>query len=159
VSLVDPAVSSVTFQSEPIAQCWVEAIPLMVENHAETGVPSKHHKFAPNRAQFERLDELGFLRVFTARKAGKLVGYSVFLVMPPLNYPDDLFAICHVAYVAPEIRGTYSSGKYFIWVEAQLEHEGVTDIGRQSTERFDVSETYKHFGYTKSETVWHRSVR
>ena len=157
--MAEKATSSVTFQSESIEAAWDEAIPLMVENHFETGIESKHSRFSPNRAQFERLDELGFLRVYTARKSGKLVGYSVFLVMPPLNYPDDLFAICHVAYVSPEIRGTFSSGKYFIWVEHQLEREGVTDIGRQSTERFDVSETYKNFGYVKSETVWHRSIR
>lgn len=150
-------VQACIFLRERIKDCWDEAVPLMEANHRLAGLADHPRRFAPARALFETLEDRGALRLFTARQAGKLVGYAVFLVNPPLNHPDDVFAICHVAYMVPELHG-FASGRFMLWQDAELARENVSKIIRSSTERFPVDKTYEHMGYSKGETLWAKDV-
>jgi hypothetical protein len=113
------------FASEPLSACFDEAVPLMHANNAETGA---YHvgEFSPNKEKLLAMENAGVLRVFTARKGGKLIGYQVFFTLFGINYPDVLNAVCHVTYVAPEYRG-FTGAKFIYWVDEQLRKEGALE--------------------------------
>ena len=149
---VERAASTVSFQAEPLASCWDEAVPLMKANHAESGALSDY-MFAPALEKLRRLEECGFLRLFTARRLGKLIGYQLFVVLFGINYPDNLEATCHVAYMLPGNRG-FTAGKFLLWADAQLFREGVYSIARQSTVKHPLAGVYSKMGYRKVEENW-----
>ena len=144
--------STVSFQSESIASVWDEAIPLMAANHAETGALSDY-QFAPAREKLERLEAAGFTRLFTARRLGKLIGYQIFFTMFGINYPNQIEATCHAAYMLPGNRG-FTAGKFLFWADAQLFNEGVYSIARQSTVKHPLGKVYKRMGYRLVEENW-----
>lgn len=124
----------------------------MLANHRETGALAEWN-FAPAKLRLEQMENAGFLRLFTMRKDGVLVGYQLFFVLFGINYPDNLEATCHVAYVMPEHRG-FSAGKFLYWADDRLRREGVYSIARQSTEKHPLGEVYKRMGYWKVEENW-----
>lgn len=140
------------FQSESILSAWEDAIPLMIANQQETGA-FPHHKFAPAREKLERMENAGFLRCFTARRDGKLIGYQLFFILFSIDYPDNLEAISKAVYVSLEHRG-FTAGKFLYWVDAQLEREGISVIGRQSTTKHPMDKVYHRMGYRKVEELW-----
>ncbi len=149
---IAPTQGTVSFQSEALADCWQEAIPLMLANHAETGAFSDYH-FAPALEKLQRLEAAGFLRLYTARRLGALIGYQLFIVLFGINYPDNLEATCHVAYMTPGNRG-FTAGKFLLWADATLFREGVYSIARQSTVKHPLGTVYKRMGYRMVEENW-----
>lgn len=149
---VERAASTISFQAESLASVWDEALPLMRANHAETGALSDYH-FAPAFEKLKRLEECGFIRLYTARRLGKLIGYQLFVVLFGINYPDNLEATCHVAYMIPGCRG-FTAGKFLLWADDQLFHEGVYSIARQSTVKHPLAGVYHKMGYRKVEENW-----
>jgi hypothetical protein len=150
---VEAGKQTVTYQAEPIAQCWDEALPLMRDNYEETGFFLG--EFKPDFDKFKRMEDAGFVRIFTARNLGKLIGYQVFFVMFGLNCPKALMATCHVAYVVPFHRGRVGI-RFLHWVDQQLMIEGATSITRQSTVHRDLSRLYGRMHYHKVEESWTR---
>ncbi len=150
---VERTASTVTFQAEPLAAVWDEALPLMQANHRETGA-FQEWRFAPAKEKLERMEAAGFLRLFTARKEGKLIGYQLFFVLFSINYPDNLESTCHVAYIVPEERGTFAAGKFLLWADQTLIDEGVYSIARQSPMMRPLGDLYARMGYCKVEENW-----
>lgn len=150
------APSNVTFHAEPISSAWDEAQGLILANFTEVGGLDPK-KFAPKREQFERMDALGFMRCFTMRKLGRLVGYAIFVVMPTLNYPEITMATSHVVYVSPEHRGR-AAVRFIVWTDAMLEREGAHVIARQSPVKHDQGRTYLRMGYRQIEMTYIREV-
>ena len=124
----------------------------MRANHAETGALSDY-QFAPAKEKLERMEAAGFVRLYTARRLGKLIGYQLFLVIFGINYPGNLEATCHVAYMIPGSRG-FTAGKFLYWADEQLFHEGVYSIARQSTVKHPLGKVYKRMGYRLVEENW-----
>lgn len=149
---IAPTQGTVSFQAEPLDACWNEALPLMQANHSETGALSDYH-FAPAKEKLLRLEEAGFIRLYTARRLGKLIGYQLFIVLFGINYPDNLEATCHVAYMAPGNRG-FIAGKFLLWADQTLFDEGVYSIARQSTVKHPLGKVYGRMGYRLVEENW-----
>ena len=150
---VDAGKQTITFQSEPIEKCWDEALPLMRDNYEETGFWLG--EFNPDYEKLKRMEDMGFIRVYTFRSSGRLVGYQVFFVMFGINCPKALMATCHVSYVAPAHRG-FAALRFLKWVDQQLMIEGATSITRQSSIHRDLGKLYGRMGYHKSEESWTR---
>lgn len=151
---VERAASTVSFQAEALADVWAEAVPLIKANHSETGA-FYDERFAPSLEKLQSLEQMGFLRLFTARRLGKLIGYQLFIVLFGINYPDNLEATCHVAYMIPGCRG-FTAGKFLLWADAKLFDEGVSSIARQSTVKHPLAGVYAKMRYRKVEENWIR---
>lgn len=150
---VERQAGTVSFQAEALANCWDEALPLMRSNYEETG--TWQGEFNPDLQKLKRMEEAGFVRVFTARIQGKLVGYQVFFVMFGINHPAALMAVCHVAYVSPVYRGL-TAIKFLHWTDQQLLFEGTVSITRQSTVYHPLDKLYTRMKYHKIEECWMR---
>ena len=123
----------------------------MRDNYEETGFFLG--EFKPDYDKLKRLEDTGFLRTFTARDHGKLIGYQVFFVSFGINCPKALIAMCHVAFVAKSHRGL-TGIRFLQWADRQLMTEGATSISRQSTVHLDLSKLYSRMKYHKVEETW-----
>lgn len=136
---------------------WNEASDLIHANHAETGaLPAED--FAPNRDRYEAAEKMGVLRVHTARLAGKLVGYSVFLVGPHPDYPNVIFATNTVLFVAPEHRGR-GAFRFMLWQDEKHRDAGIDVVFRSVTVKHNYRRALEAMGYREEETKYFRDFR
>jgi GNAT superfamily N-acetyltransferase len=102
--LAETATRAVVIAEETLAQWWDEAQPLAREHWREIAsfldIP-----LAPNRAFYERVEAAGQLCLLSARADQRLVGYALFIVVPPPHYANSLQAQQDVFYVEPSARG------------------------------------------------------
>ena len=80
------------FALEALAQVKREAEPLLQQHYEEIALNKDKIKLNPDWRAYAELDKINALRVFTARKDGKLMGYFVVIVSKSLHYRDHLFA-------------------------------------------------------------------
>lgn len=113
-----------TFAVEPIDRLWSELWPLLEKHYSEVA----HYRdipLAPDKAGYFSAWSAGFLRCFTVRKGGRLVGYCAFFVKCNAHYVSSLQAVQDVLYLDPTIRGGRVALRFIRWIESRLRAEGV----------------------------------
>ena len=98
-----------------------EGLPLFVRHFRDVG----HYQdiaLAPDRETYIKLEQVGLLRVYTARAAGDLIGYAIFFVKPNIHYRHSLQAQQDVIYIQPESRGF--GADFIAWCDEQLKADG-----------------------------------
>ena len=74
------------------------------QQYAESAPDQNEVPLAVDWATYRTLEIAGILRLLAAHRAGALVGYAAFLVMPHLMYSRTLHAMNDSIYVAPRGR-------------------------------------------------------
>jgi len=151
-----PTHTALTFSRELVSEVWGEAQSLIQDNHAETGALPKD-QFSPSLAEYIKHEIAGALIVLTARKLGKLVGYSTFFLATHHDYPSISMAQQGALYVAPEHRGL-GAVRFVIWCDNHLKSEGISHVLRQSTKLHDWSHTLTGLGYGEVHTTYVRAL-
>lgn len=103
----------ITFQVEKFSDCYLEAIPLLIQHYEEVATHKKGKPLDPDHGRYQMLENEGMLRIFTARDDGKLVGYFVSMVMPHLHYSSTIYAMNDILYIDPAYRGTTLAYRMF----------------------------------------------
>ena len=80
------------FALENLAKVRREIEPLLEEHWKEIALNKDKIKLNPDWRAYADLDSINALRIYTARKDGKLMGYFVIIVSKSLHYRDHLFA-------------------------------------------------------------------
>ena len=80
------------FALENLAKVRREIEPLLEEHWKEIALNKDKIKLNPDWRAYADLDSINALRIYTARKDGKLMGYFVVIVSKSLHYRDHLFA-------------------------------------------------------------------
>jgi len=80
------------FAIENLAKVRREIEPLLEEHWKEIALNKEIIKLNPDWDGYARLDNVNALRIYTARKDDKLMGYFVVIVSKSLHYRDHLFA-------------------------------------------------------------------
>ncbi len=102
-------------------------------------------------ARYVEMESNGNIRLFTARSAGKIVGYATYLLSTHLHFKHVLFAAQDCIYLYPENRAT--GGKSFNkWIEEQLADCDV--ITASATPLFDRGPNLMKNGYIPLETTY-----
>jgi hypothetical protein len=126
----------------------------MQANNAETGTLGEQ-EFVPDFDRYLQMEEGGYVRLFTARDEGKLVGYNLMMISTHPHYPGSLWAIQDTLYMAPEWRG-FASIRFIRHVDAELRAEGVKYLLRQVNVNRDFSRTLERMGYDQKEVTYMR---
>lgn len=84
--------------------------------------------YEPDWDQARYLERSGAFRVFTARLAGTLVGYSVWVIAPALHHRNTLHAFNSAVYLDPEHRRGRNGVRLIQSCEAALAELGVKRI-------------------------------
>lgn len=108
-----------SFQQERIADVWDEAEGLVAEHQLAVGRRTE----SVDRTAYDAPHMLGF----TLRVDGELKGYATFYLGAAAQQPSVMQAIQDALYVRPEVRGA-ASGKFLLWVEAQLRKLGAQKV-------------------------------
>lgn len=143
------------FNREQAQKCFVEAIPLLIKHGREL----KYHRdlqLDPEFSRYEQLEKTGFLRAYTARIDGALVGYSVFFLSPHLHFRKNQFAVCDILFIDPLHRGF---GLSFIrWCNHQLKMDGAHSIDYYVNVEFDYSIILKRLGFRRSAELYSKGT-
>lgn len=142
---------------EAFADFWPEAEPLVREHYHEVA----HYQDIPLEVDVEsyiETDEVGLLRVFTAREldGGALVGYVIYLVGPNLHYKNSKQAKQDALFVHPRARTTNVGSKLVKFSELSLAHDGVQVVYQHTkvTPELDLRPFYEHLGYELIDHVY-----
>lgn len=93
----------IALQRERVHDLWEESRPLLESGFAEFD-PHPEIPLEVNELIYERMEDAGLLRVYTARAEGKLVGYAVFMLAPSARRSSLSQAQQDVIHVEPQHR-------------------------------------------------------
>lgn len=142
--------STLTYQIERIQDIYDELLPILKEHYFEIA-HYKDIKFEPNVAEYFKLEDLGFLKTFTARENGELIGYNVFFIKRNMHYKSSLQATNDIIFIRKDRRGF---GKNFInWCDDELRKIGVQICYHHIKFSQDWSPMLERIGYEKIDII------
>ena len=142
-----------TYQRETVAQVLDEIKPLLMKHWEEIA----HFKAVPLDPDYDaylRAEAQGKLRVFTARKDGTLVGYSVFF-MGNLHYRSARIATQDILFLLPECRG-FTGYRLIRFSDSELKAEGVEVTYHHVKVAHDFGPLLAHMGYAPVDIIYAR---
>jgi GNAT superfamily N-acetyltransferase len=116
----------ITYQQEFLATCRAEAQPLLERHWMEIALNRDTIRLNPDWDAYEELEAADALKIFTARKDGRLIGYFAVLVRRHLHYVDHLFAFNDVLFLDSEYRRGFVGAKLMRFAESCLKEDGVS---------------------------------
>lgn len=140
------------FKEESVKDVLDEIKPLLKEHWNEIA----HYKdipFDPDYEAYLKLDESGFLKVFTARTdTGVLIGYAVYFIKHNIHYRSSLQALQDILYLHPAHRGR---GSVFIsWCDDQLKSKGVQIVSQHIKAAHNWSRVLERMGYELMDLIY-----
>lgn len=140
------------FQNEALSpELFAEMLPLFQVHYHEIA----HFKDIPLDPDYERYRELyqrGVLRIFTARKDAKLIGYAVFFVARNLHYSTSLQAVQDILFIEPGKRGT--GGRFIKWCDEELRKESVQAVYHHVKKAHNFGPMLERFGYELVDLIY-----
>lgn len=146
----------VSFRRESPKQIWEEILPLLQEHFVEIAT-YRDIPLSVDQDVYDRAEEAGVLRVYTARIDGDLIGYACFLMRPNPHYSGSIQAVADVVFISEAYRrgrlglqllqfadnGLTADGAQVIYHHVKLAHPA---LGR----------LLEHMGYEPVETIYVR---
>ena len=146
-----------TFQRETVAACMDEGRPLLEAHWREIA----HYQDIPlsvDELCYRAMDNNGSLRLYTARRDGKMIGYGVFMVRANPHYSTSLQAVQDILFVLPEYRASRMPLKFLRWCDEQLRADGVQVVYHHVKLAHDFGRLLQYIGYEPVETVYARRL-
>lgn len=140
------------FQRETALAVFNEIKPLLLKHWEEVSF-YKDIALDPDYDAYAKMDELGILRVYTARDEDNvLIGYAVFFVRTNPHYKQSLQAVQDIIFIDPEKRGF--GVKFILWTEKQLAEEGVQVIFHHiKTKTPHTIDLFRRLGYENIDLI------
>lgn len=105
---------------------------------------------------YGKLEDLGLLKIFTARDAGNLVGYLWVIVSPNIHSKGTHTAQDDGLFVAKPYRGTSVAVRLVQFVEKCLKEDGFKTFHIVGTEEHPIDKLVGRMGYNKIETKFQK---
>lgn len=106
----------------------------------------------PDWNSYAKCEEQGFLRVYTARKDGNLIGYGVYFVRYNLHYKSSLQASQDILFVHPDHRGI--GARFIHWCDTQLQAEGVQAVYHHVKQAHNFGPLLERMGYQLVDLIY-----
>ena len=116
------------FALENLARVRREIEPLLKQHYDEIALNKDIINLNPDWEGYARLDAVNALRIYTARRNDKLLGYFVVIVSKSLHYRDHLFANNDVIFLAKPARKGLTGVKLIKYAIDSLAAEGITKL-------------------------------
>lgn len=105
---------------------------------------------------YEKLEEHGLLKIFTARDNGELAGYLWVLITPNLHSKGSVLACDDGLFVAKEYRCKSVAKDLIQFVETCLKEDGVKVLHIVGTTEKPIDALMQRMGYTAIETKFQK---
>lgn len=148
---------AILYQAEPLEPLWPEVYPLLVEHWQEIA-QFPDITLAPDVPLYKALDEAGMLRIYTARAAGKLIGYVAFIVRTHMHYRDSLQAQQDVLFLQAEHRRGLTGIRLLRFAEADLQQLGVQVVYQHVKTAHDFGPILERLGYGLVEKIYSKRL-
>lgn len=133
-------------QPEPVHELWQEAEPLL-KAAFEAYEPMPELPLEIDRECYERIEQIGLLRVYTARAAsGALLGYAVFILGPSVRRRGLWQAQQDVLHTAPGA-GARVSVALIGYAEERLREDGVKLVYHSAPRGHALGRLLERLGY------------
>ena len=144
----------IKYQQESLVTVKEEARPLLEKHWEEIALNKDKIKLNPDWDAYANLEDVGILKIFTARDEGKLVGYFVVFVNRHIHYKDHLFAYNDILFLDADYRKGFTGPKLMKFAEKCLKEDGVTAVvvNTKRHKPFDV--LLKWLGYKHIENLY-----
>lgn len=147
------------FALENLANVRREIEPLLQKHYDEIALNKDIIKLNPDWEGYSRLDAINALRVYTARKDGKLVGYFVVIVSKSLHYRDHLFANNDIIFLAKSARRGLTGMKLIKYAVEALRAEGITKLHINTKAHQPFDPILERMGFEEIERVYSLVLR
>lgn len=94
----------ISFQKEPLEQCWDELQPLWHLHWLEFGIHHDKIPLAPDREKYSSAEKAGLFHMMTARDQGELIGYEMCFVDKSLHYSTIKEGMPDIHFVHPKYK-------------------------------------------------------
>ncbi len=144
------------FATESFAKAKLDIRPLLEKHWKEVA----HYQDIPldvDWARYAALDEVGILKIFTARSdMGQLLGYAIFVVQTNMHYRKSLQAMQDVLFISEQHRGF---GRKFIeWCDDQLRDDGVQAVYHHVKVSHNFGPLLERMGYELIDRIYGRRL-
>ena len=127
--MVTSAGVDIAFACERIRDLWDEVLPLMVAHHRERAETTPDlPPLEIDQVQYEVLDAMGRLRVYTARADGALAGYASFVLAQPLHHKGTATAVHDALFLLPAHRLGLTGLQLVSHADRELAAEGIARV-------------------------------
>lgn len=144
-----------SFRIESVSDAlWDELLPLLDAHYREVA-HFKDIPLAPIRHQYEKIEELGLLKIFTARTTnGTLIGYAAFFVTPHMHYGSSVWANMDVLFLEPSKRGRGIAEALFEYAEGLLKTFGVQVVSQHMKAAHSYGRMLERRGYELMDLIY-----
>ena len=149
-----------TIAQEAVDQCWPDMATLVEDHWREVALYRDAVPLDPDVERYRGLERAGRLVILTAREAGALVGYSVFLVHNHLHYRQCKVASNDLLFLRQDRRAGSGLGIRLIREsEKALAALGVDRITWHVKAGNDWSDILARMGYDMEEKIMGRLLK
>lgn len=149
----------VTYQQESLATCKEDAKELLQQHWEEIALNKDHIKLNPDWDAYYDLEEVGSLKIFTARYNGQLIGYFVVLCRKHLHYVDHVFAFNDILFVKKEYRKGLVGAALMKFAEKCLKEDGVSVMVVNTKRHKPFDSLLEWLGFTHIENIYSKLLR
>jgi GNAT superfamily N-acetyltransferase len=140
-------------REEDLTSLWDEAMPLF-EAHWREIAHYQDIVLDIDREAYAALERADVIRMWTARAAGRLVGYVIFFVRPNMHYRASKQALQDVLFLLPEYRRGPAGLTLIRVAETRLRDEGVQVVYHHAKRTNRVGELLGRLGYELVDEIW-----
>jgi hypothetical protein len=144
----------ITYQVEPWAAYFADCQTLWVEHYSEIAGDKERMPMRPDVVLFEQLDRSGQLQIITARDAGKMVGYMLFIVRPHPHYADVLCGFEDAYFMAMASRKGTAGVRLIRESIAVLKRRGVKRVFIHTKKAKDLGRILVFLGLSHSDEIY-----
>lgn len=144
------------FALERYCQALIDEMTPLWKKHYDEIALYKDIPLAPNLTMYARAAEMGYLTIFTARQADKLVGYEVLFVSPHPHYQSAIMATQDILFLDKSMRGGLNGYKFIKWCDIQLRAMGVHLVMQHVKKNHDFSPLLMRMGYIEHDKIYSR---
>ena len=148
--------SQVNYQQEFLDSVKDEAL-VLIEDHFSEVYPAREvYDLEMDWDTYAKLEDLGMLKIFTARDGSTLVGYLWVIVSPNIHSKGN-YTACDVGlFVANSYRGRSVAVKLIKFVETCLREDGFKTFHLVGTAEKPIDSLVERMGYNKIETKFQK---
>lgn len=107
-----------------------------------------------NHPQYDMMEQMGSLRVFTARDDGVIIGYLVIVAAAMLHHKEHWHATDDVIYVAPDYRGSDVFNTLVSMAVEECKRVGIHFFTLSVNPNYDFSSVMEKMGWVLTEKAY-----
>lgn len=146
--------TSLIFAVEPYRSAIPEMSLLYPEHWEELALDKDHIPLAPDHHRYNTMADAGMLHVVTARSAGALVGYFIFVLTPGLHYSTTKMALYDIFYLRKPYRQGYNGMHFIQFAEQSLREAGADKMYVGVKLNNDFGKVFERLGFTPAERIY-----